>query len=136
MKRMLLVTCAAAVVLGLTAAPAAADRSQARNYEAIPVVCEGLGEIVIEVVSLGQWGTGKVQHTNLTLIPRHFAFTVIDLDTSEVVFADEFAKRNPTIDDVCTGEFVEEVPEGDPFLPAGTYLIQFEVGVRVVGPPR
>jgi hypothetical protein len=132
MRRILTVVCAAMVALGMTAGPAAADRSQARNYEEIPATCEELGEIVIEVVNLGQWGTGKVQGTNQTLIPRTFRFTATNVDTGEVVFDEQIAKRNARIDDTCSASFIEEVVD-DPEVPDGTYLIEFEVGVRVVG---
>jgi hypothetical protein len=133
MRRILMGVCGAAVALALTAGPAAADRSQARNYEEIPVTCEGLGEVVVEVVNLGNWGTGKVQGTQLTLIPRTFTFTATNVATGEVVFDDQVAKRNANVDDVCTASFLEEV-EDDPFLEPGTYLVEFSVGVRVVGP--
>jgi hypothetical protein len=132
MRRILTVVCAAMVALGMTAGPAAADRSQARNYEEIPATCEELGEIVIEVVNLGQWGTGKVQGTNQTLIPRTFRFTATNVDTGEVLFDEQIAKRNARIDDTCSASFIEEVVD-DPEVPDGTYLIEFDVGVRVVG---
>jgi hypothetical protein len=132
MRRVLIVVCAAGMALALTAGPAAADRSQARNYDAIEATCDGLGEVVIEVVSLGHWGTGKVQDTNLTLVPRYFAFTVTDLSTGQIVEEDEARKRNDSVDDECLISFVEEV-EDDPFIPDGTYLIEVRVGVRVVG---
>jgi hypothetical protein len=132
MGRFLVVVCAAATALALMAGPAAADRTNARHYEAIPVTCDELGEVVIEVVNVGNWGTGKVQGTQLTLIPRFFDFAVFDAD-DEVVFADRVAKRNPMVDDVCHGTFVEEVPEDDPFLDPGVYRFEFSVGVRVVG---
>jgi hypothetical protein len=121
--------------LALAAGPAAADRSQARNYEAIPATCDGLGEVVIEVVNLGHWGTGKVQGTNLRLIPRYFIFTVTDITDPtepEVVDSGEARQRNDAVDDECVISFVEEV-EDDPFIPDGTYLIEVTVGVKVVG---
>lgn len=133
MRRVLTVVCAVTVVLALAAGPAAADRSQAKNYEEIPVTCEGLGEIVIEVASLGQWGTGKVQGTQLTLIPRTFSFTLTDVATGEVVFDEDVVKQNADIDDFCTATFTEEIVD-DPELPPGTYQIELGVGVRVVGP--
>jgi hypothetical protein len=135
MKRVLVVVCAAGMALALAAGPAAADRSQARNYEAFPAVCDGLGGVVIEVVNLGQWGTGKVQDTNLTLVPRYFIFTVTDItdpSAPEIVDSGEARKRNDTVDDECFISFIEEV-EDDPFIPDGTYLIEVLVGVKVVG---
>jgi hypothetical protein len=133
MRRILMVVCAVVMAVALTAGPAAADRTQAKNYEEIPATCEGLGDAVIEVVNLGNWGTGKVQGTNLTLIPRTFDFTVTDLSTDELVFAESVTKRNAKVDDLCTFSFVEEVSEGDPSFPPGTFLIEVQVGVRVVG---
>jgi hypothetical protein len=132
MRRILIVTCVAGMVLSLLAGPVAAAPTQARNYEAIPAVCDGLGPVVIEVVSLGHWSTGKVQGTQTTLIPRSFAFTLTDTSTGEVVDSGEERKRPDDSDDVCRIVFVEEV-EDDPFIPDGTYLIEVAVEVKVVG---
>jgi hypothetical protein len=134
MRRTLIVSFVAAAALSVTAASATAAPTNATNYEAIPATCEALGEIVIEVTNIGHWGTGKVQGTGLTLIPRSFVFTGTNLDTNEVVFEDSFAKRNDAVDDTCTFTFIEEVPEGDEFLEPGTYEIRGTVGVKVVGP--
>ena len=133
MRRIFIVSIVAAAALSVTAAGATAAPTNATNYEAIPATCEGLGAIVIEVTNIGQWGTGKVQGTTLTLVPRSFTFTGTNLATNEVVFEDHFEKRNDAVDDTCTFTFIEEIPEGDEFLPPGTYEITGTVGVRVVG---
>lgn len=133
MRRILIVATLLAVALPM-GPPAAAAPTGAHNYEAIPASCDGLGEVVIEVTSLGQWGTGKVQGTSLTLVPRSFAFVGTLLETGEVVFEEAFAKTNSATDDVCVFSFVEEIPPGDPFLPSGgTVIIEGTVGVRIVG---
>lgn len=123
----------AAVALGLMASPAVAAPSQARNYEEIPVTCEGLGEVVIEIVNLGNWGAAKIQGTQQTIIPRSFEFVATNVDTGEVVIDEQIAKPNDRVDDVCTASFTEEVVD-DPEIEPGTYLIELTVGVRVVGP--
>jgi hypothetical protein len=135
MRRILLVTCSVAVVLSLLAGPAAAAPTQARNYEAIPAVCEGLGPVVIEVVSMGNWSAAKIQGTRTTLIPRSFAFVVTDItDPNDPVVVDEGEDRKRATDatDVCRFEFIEEA-QGDPFFPDGTYLIELTVEAKVVG---
>jgi hypothetical protein len=135
MRRILILTCSAAMVLAMLAGPVAAAPTQARNYEAIPAVCDGLGPVVIEVVNLGNWGSGKVQGTKTTLIPRSFTFMVTDItDPNDPVVVDEGEERKRANDatDVCHIEFIEEV-EDDPFIPDGTYLIEVAVGVKVVG---
>jgi hypothetical protein len=133
MKRILIVSIVAVATLSLTAVSAIASPSSATNYAEYPASCEGLGGIVIQINNVGQWGAGKVQGTRLTLVPRTFAFTGTSLDTGEVVFEESFGKRTHDIDDTCTFSFVEEVPEGDEFLPPGTYEFTGTVGVRVVG---
>jgi hypothetical protein len=135
MRRILILTCSAAMVLAMLAGPVAAAPTQARNYEAIPAVCDGLGPVVIEVVNLGNWGSGKVQGTKTTLIPRSFTFMVTDItDPNDPVVGAEGEERKRANDatDVCHIEFIEEV-EDDPFIPDGTYLIEVAVGVKVVG---
>jgi hypothetical protein len=135
MKRILIVTCVAAMALSMLAGPVAAAPTQARNYEAIPAVCDGLGSVVIEVVGMGNWSTGKVQGTKLTLIPRSFAFTVTNItDPTNPVVVDEGVERKRATDatDACHIEFIDEV-EGDPFIPDGTYLIEITVEAKVVG---
>jgi hypothetical protein len=135
MRRILLVTCLAATVLSMLAGPVAAAPTQARNYEAIPAVCDGLGPVVIEVVSMGNWSTAKIQGTKTTLIPRSFAFTVTDItDPNDPVVVDEGEERKRVTDatDVCRFEFIEEV-EDDPFYPDGTYMIELTVTAKVVG---
>jgi hypothetical protein len=129
------VTCLAATVLSMLAGPVAAAPTQARNYEAIPAVCDGLGPVVIEVVSMGNWSTAKIQGTKTTLIPRSFAFTVTDItDPNDPVVVDEGEERKRVTDatDVCRFEFIEEV-EDDPFYPDGTYMIELTVTAKVVG---
>jgi hypothetical protein len=135
MRRILIVTCLAATVLAMLAGPVAAAPTQARNYEAIPAVCDGLGPVVIEVVSMGNWSTGKIQGTNTTLIPRSFTFTVTDItNPAAPVMVDQGEERKRATDatDVCRFEFIEVV-EDDPEIPDGTYLIEITVEAKVVG---
>jgi hypothetical protein len=137
MRRMLLVTCLAAMVMSMLAGPVAAAPTKARNYEAIPAHCVGLGPVVIEVVSMGNWSTAKIQGTKTTLIPRSFAFTltnITDQDPAKHKVVDEGEERKRATDatDVCHFEFTEEL-EDDPFYPDGTYRIQLTVEAKVVG---
>jgi hypothetical protein len=134
MRRTLLVFCLAAMCLAMLAGPAAAAPTQARNYDAFPAVCDGLGPVVIEVVNFGNWGAAKIQGTRTTLIPRSFAWTVTDItDPDEpVVEAGEERKRATDATDVCRFEFVDEVLD-DPFIPDGTYRIELAVEVKVRG---
>jgi hypothetical protein len=121
MKRLTLVVWAAVLALLLSAGTAAAAPTEAKNYWAVDATCDGLGDVVIEVVNLGRWGAGKFQGTQLTGIPRWFGSTVTHEEFG-VVFADVNAKRSVDVDDVCRYSFVD-----------GPYLIEVEVGVKVVG---
>lgn len=135
MKRMFSVACIAALALSTTATAAAAARTNAHNYEAIPATCQEQGDIVIEVTSLGQWGTGKVLGTQRTLLPRSFHIVGTHLESGTVVFEDFVEKNMAEVDDVCMFSFVEEIPPDDPFLPGGgTLLIEGTVAVKIVGP--
>lgn len=135
MKRIFGVACMAALALSTIANAASAAPTEARHYEAIPATCQEQGEIVIEVTNLGNWGTGKVQGSQHTLIPRTFHFVGTHLESGTQVFEESLQKNNAEIDDVCVFSFVEEIPADDPFLPGGgTLLIEGTVGVKVVGP--
>jgi hypothetical protein len=135
MKRILLLTCVAAMALSLTAGPVAAAPTNAKNYEAFEAECDNAGSIVIEVVAMGQWSTGKVQGTKLTGIPRLFEFSATHLETGTVVFEESIQKRNAAVDDLCRITFVETIPEDNPDdLPGGDYRFDVTVGVKVVGP--
>ena len=132
MRRTVLLLCVAAVTLAMSAGAAAAAPTKATNYWAIDAECDGLGEVVIEVVSRGNWGTGKVQDSQTTLIPRWFAFSVTD-ETGTELFTESHAKRPADIDTVCRYSFDVVVPEDDPDFPAGTYRFDAEVGAKMRG---
>jgi len=130
MRRLILLVCAAALALSMSAGTALAAPTDATNYWAIDATCDVLGEITIEVVNLGNWGAAKVQGTQTTLIPRWFTFDVIF--QGDIVFSEGHAKTS-TVDDVCRYSWTEVIPEDDPPFEAGTYLFEAEVGVKVVG---
>jgi hypothetical protein len=121
MRRLMVVVWAAAMALFVSAGVAAAAPTEAKNYWAVDATCDGLGDVVIEVVNLGSWGAGKFQGTQLTGIPRWFGSTVTHEEFG-VVFSDRHAKRPVDVDDVCRYWFVD-----------GPYLIEVEIGVKVVG---
>ncbi|HSJ28094.1 MAG TPA: hypothetical protein VLB67_07760 [Acidimicrobiia bacterium] len=121
----------AAMAMSMSVGVAAAAPTQAQNYWVIDASCGELGDITIEVTNLGNWGAAKIQGTQLTGIPRWFTFDVSYQGT--VVFSERHEKRPADVDDICAYSWTEEVPEGDPFLEAGTYLLEGKVGVKIVG---
>lgn len=131
MRRMMVLLSAAAIAMSISVGAASAAPTQAQNYWAIDATCDELGEITIEVTNLGNWGAAKIQGTQLTAIPRWFTFDVTY--QGQVVFSESHEKRPADIDDICRYSWTEEVPEGDPFLDPGTYLLEAEVGVKIVG---
>jgi len=132
MRRMMVLLSAAAVAMSLSVGVASAAPTQAQNYYwAIDANCDELGNVTLEVTNLGNFGAAKIQGTHLTLIPRWFTFDVTFPDST--VFSERHEKRPADVDDICRYSWTEEVPEGDPFLDAGTYLFEGEVGVKVVG---
>lgn len=133
MRRMMVLASAAAIAMSMSVGAAAAP-SQAQNYWAIDATCDELGDITIEVTNLGNWGAAKIQKiqgTQLTGIPRWFTFDVTYQDN--LVFSESHDKRPADVDDICAYSWTEEVPEGDPLLEAGIYLLEGKVGVKVVG---
>lgn len=131
MRRMAILLSATAIALSISVGAAVAAPTQARNYWAIDATCDELGEVTIEVTNLGNWGAAKIQGTQITLIPRWFTFDVTYQD--QVVFSESHEKRPTGVDDICEYSWTEEVPEGDPFLEQGTYLLEAKVAVKVVG---
>jgi hypothetical protein len=131
MRKMMVLLMAAAMAMSLSLGAAAKAPTQAQNYWAIDATCDVLGEITVEVTNLGNWGAAKIQGTQLTAIPRWFSFDVTYQD--QVVFSESHEKRPADVNDICAYSWTEEIPEGDPFLEAGTYLFEAEVGVKIVG---
>lgn len=131
MRRTMVLLSATALAMSMSLGVASAAPTQAQNYWAIDASCDVLGDVTIEVTNLGNFGAAKIQGTHLTLIPRWFTFDVTFPDST--VFSERHEKRPAAVDDVCAYSWTEEVPEGDPFLDAGTYLFEGEVGVKVVG---
>lgn len=131
MRRMMVLLMAAAMAMSTSLGAAAKSPTQAQNYWAIDATCDVLGDITIEVTNLGNWGAAKIQGTKLTGIPRWFTFDVSYQGT--VVFSESHEKRPADVDDICRYSWTEEVPEGDPFFEAGTYLLEGTVGVKIVG---
>jgi hypothetical protein len=136
MKKMLLLVSVVMMVLSVTAGAAVALPTQATNYWTTEATCDGLGDIVIEVVNLGSWGAAQFQvdgGETMTAIPRWFTFSATDMSTNQVVFTESHTKKPAQIDDVCRYSWIEVVPEGDPYVPAGTYLLEAEVGIKIAG---
>lgn len=133
MKKILLLACTAALTASVAAGPAAAAPTQATNYQAVEMTCDGLGDVTIEVVNRGHWGAAKIQGTNTTMIQAWANETVIYDD--EVVHQDSHAKGNDDIDDVCSFSWSEHIGQADlpPGFPEGTYHFEVETGVKVRG---
>ncbi len=131
MRRMTVLLMAAAMAMSMGVGVAAAAPTQAQNYWTIDATCDVLGAVTIEVTNMGNFGAAKIQGTKLTGIPRWFTFDVSY--QGQVVFSESHEKRPADVDDTCRYSWTEEVPAGDPFLEAGTYLLEGTVGVKVVG---
>lgn len=131
MRRTMVLLSATALAMSMSLGVAYAAPTQAQNYWAIDASCDVLGDVTIEVTNLGNLGAAKIQGTKLTGIPRWFTFDVSY--RGQVVFSERHEKRPADVDDICRYSWTEEVPEGDPFLEAGTYLLEGTVGVKVVG---
>lgn len=131
MRRMMVLLMAAAMAMSMSLGAAAKSPTQAQNYWAIDATCDDLGEITIEVTNLGNWGAAKIQGTHLTGIARWFSFEVTFPDST--VFSERHEKRPADVDDICRYSWTEVIPEGDPFLAAGSYLFEGAVGVKIVG---
>jgi hypothetical protein len=133
MRKILLVTCTAALMAWVATAPAAAAPTRATNYQTVDMSCDGLGAITIEVVNRGHWGAAKIQGTKTTLLQAWADETVIY--DNQVVHQERHTKGAAAIDDVCRLSWSEQLAADDlpPGFPEGTYRFEIETGVKVRG---
>jgi hypothetical protein len=97
-------------LLGVLAAPAYADPTNAPNIEPFPITCDGVTYTVV-TPGQGNWTPALVTTSNQVLVPVSFEFTLTNLATGETeqeAFSKEVANRVATT--TCT--FSETFTEG------------------------
>jgi hypothetical protein len=83
MKRWVLAAAMVLGMLGVAAAPAYADPTNAPNAFTFPITCGGTTYTVVGVPGQGQWTPALITDSNQVLIPFAFDVTFVDLTTGE-----------------------------------------------------
>jgi hypothetical protein len=83
MKRWVITATMVLGLLGVAAAPAYADPTNAPNALTFPIVCGGTTYTVVGVPGQGQWTPALITDSNQVLIPFAFDITFVDLTTGE-----------------------------------------------------
>ena len=122
----------AAVLLGLVgvlAAPAYADPTNAPNSLSFEITCGDTTFTVVGVPGQGQWTPALVTDSNQVLIPTSFDITFTDLTTGET---DSFAVSKEAGNHLPTPSCSFEVTDTDPET---GHLVSIEGDVEVFFPP-
>jgi hypothetical protein len=111
MKRWAVVAAMLIGLLGVLAAPAYADPTNAPNIEPFPITCDGVTYTVV-TPGQGNWTPALVTTSNQVLIPFSFHLTVTNVATGEVVLEEEVSKAAASHAATTTCTFGETFTEG------------------------
>ena len=88
MKRWAATAAMLLALLGVLAAPAYADPTNAPNIESFQIACGGTSYTVVAGPGRGTWSPALVTDSNQVLIPTSFDITFVDLTTGETFSVD------------------------------------------------
>jgi hypothetical protein len=111
MKRWAATAAMLVALLGVLAAPAYADPTNAPNIEPFPITCDGVTYTVV-TPGQGNWTPALVTTSNQVLIPFSFHITVTNVATGEVVLEEEVSKAAASHAATMTCTFGETFTEG------------------------
>jgi hypothetical protein len=117
-------------LLGVLAAPAYADPTNAPNSLSFDITCGDTTYSVVGVPGQGQWTPALVTDSNQVLIPTSFDITFVDLTTGETFSVDVSKKSgnhlttqscsfDVTASDPATGEMFRVFGDVEVFFPPG-----------------
>jgi len=130
MKRWVAIAAILLGLLGVVAAPAYADPTNAPNSLTFDITCGDTTYTVVGVPGQGQWTPALVTDSNQVLVPTSFDITFVDLTTGET-FSVEVSKEagnhlatqscsfDVTASDPATGEMFRIFGDVEVFLPPG-----------------
>jgi hypothetical protein len=110
MKRWAATAAMLLALLGVLAAPAYADPTNAPNIEPFPITCDGVTYTVV-TPGQGNWTPALVTTSNQVLIPFSFEITVTNLTTGEVVFQEQVSKEPAARTATTTCSFTQTFTE-------------------------
>ena len=129
MKRWAATAAMLLALLGVLAAPAYADPTNAPNAFTFPITCGGTSYTVVGVPGQGAWTPALVTDSNQVFIPFSFDITFTDLTTGET-FTFEVSKEagNHVATQTCSFSLTDTDPETG-------HLVSIEGDVEVFFPP-
>jgi streptogramin lyase len=128
MKRWAATAAMLLALVGVLAAPAHADPTNAPNIESFQITCGGTTYTVVAGPGRGAWTPALVTDSNQVLIPTSFDITFTDLTTGET-FSDEVSKEagNHLATQSCSFAVTDTDPETG-------HLVSIEGDVEVFFP--
>jgi streptogramin lyase len=128
MKRWAATAAMLLALLGVLAAPAYADPTNAPNSLTFEITCGDTTYSVVGVPGQGQWTPALVTDSNQVLIPTSFDITFVDLTTGETFsfavskeagnhLATQSCSFDVTASDPATGEMFRIFGDVEVFLP-------------------
>jgi hypothetical protein len=130
MKRWVAIAAILLGLLGVLAAPAYADPTNAPNSLSFDITCGDTTYIVVGVPGQGQWTPALVTDSNQVLVPTSFDITFVDLTTGETFSVDvskqagnhlatQSCSFDVTASDPATGEMFRVFGDVEVFFPPG-----------------
>jgi hypothetical protein len=130
MKRWVAIAAILLGLLGVLAAPAYADPTNAPNSLSFDITCGETTYTVVGVPGQGQWTPALVTDSNQVLIPTSFDITFVDLTTGETFSVDvskeagnhlatQSCSFDVTASDPVTGEMFRIFGDVEVFFPPG-----------------
>jgi hypothetical protein len=102
MKRWAATAAMLLALLGVLAAPAYADPTNAPNIESFQITCGGTTYTVVAGPGRGAWTPALVTDSNQVFIPFSFDITITDLTTGEVSTIDVSRKSGNLATQTCS----------------------------------
>jgi hypothetical protein len=130
MKRWVAIAAILLGLLGVLAAPAYADPTNAPNSLTFDITCGDTTYTVVGVPGQGQWTPALVTDSNQVLVPTSFDITFVDLTTGETFSVDvskqagnhlatQSCSFDVTASDPATGEMFRVFGDVEVFFPPG-----------------
>ena len=130
MKRWVAIAAILLGLLGVLAAPAYADPTNAPNSLSFEITCGDTTYTVVGVPGQGQWTPALVTDSNQVLVPTSFDITFVDLTTGETFSVDVSKEAgNHLATQSCSFDVTASDPEtGESFRVFGDVEVFFPPG--------
>ena len=111
MKRWAATAAMLLALLGVLAAPAYADPTNAPNIESFQITCGGTSYTVVAGPGQGAWSPALVTDSNQVFIPFSFNITATDLSTGEIFTFEVSKEAGNVATQTCSFTITDTDPE-------------------------